>query len=117
MHLGYLVSGFLFAVLFALPAIAYYRFGLAAIPAFWASYVVTRPLGASFADWMAVPPSRGGLGWGTGPVTLAFCVLIIGFVGYLALTRRDVSKETLAVERATGSLGTADSGDLKIASG
>ena len=46
----------------------YRRFGLNAILAFWFAYIVTRPLGASFADWLAVPHSRGGLGFGYGPV-------------------------------------------------
>ena len=83
LHLGYLVSGVVFAVLIAIPAVAHRWLGLGAIAAFWASYVVTRPLGASFADWMAVSPAHGGLGSGTGPVTLVFCVAIVGFVTYL----------------------------------
>ncbi|MEO5710999.1 MAG: hypothetical protein ABIQ59_14405 [Nocardioidaceae bacterium] len=30
--------------------------------------VLTRPLGASVADWLGQPPSSGGIGWGDGPV-------------------------------------------------
>ena len=51
---------------------------------------MTRPLGASFADWMAVPAYRGGLALSTGPVSLGWAAAILGFVGYLATTRRDV---------------------------
>ena len=57
--------------------------------AFWAAYVITRPLGASVADWMAVGHGRGGLDLGLAPVTLSWTVAILGFVGYLAVSQRD----------------------------
>lgn len=91
--LGYLDSGLLFAGVMAVPALAWWKLGLTEIPAFWFAYIVTRPLGASFADWMGVSHERGGLGWGTGPVSLAAFVLILGLVGYLAATRADVEPE------------------------
>ena len=90
MGLGYLDAGFLFAAIFALPALAFWKFGLPEIPAFWFAYIVTRPLGASFADWMGVSRQRGGLDWGTGPVSLALAIAIAALVGYLALTKKDV---------------------------
>ncbi|GAA0998700.1 COG4705 family protein [Subtercola frigoramans] len=74
--LGYFGSGVLFAVVIAVPAIGYGRFGLNPIVAFWFAYIVTRPLGASFADWIAVSPARGGLGLGTGPISLVLIALI-----------------------------------------
>ncbi|HEY2643179.1 MAG TPA: hypothetical protein VGI56_05465 [Galbitalea sp.] len=87
LQLGYLGSGILFAVIIAIPAIGWWKFKLNAIFAFWFAYVVTRPLGASFADWMAVSPERGGLGWGAGPVSIALSVLIVCFVAYLGVSR------------------------------
>ena len=68
LNLGFLSAGILFAVLFALPGLAYYAFRINAILAFWAAYVMTRPLGASFADWTGKSRSAGGLGIGDGPV-------------------------------------------------
>ena len=50
--------------------------------------MITRPLGASFADWMGVSPARGGLGWGTGWVTLAWLTAIAGLVAYLSRQHR-----------------------------
>jgi uncharacterized membrane-anchored protein len=91
-HLGYFTSGVMFAGLIALPAIARWRFGLNEVITFWFAYILTRPLGASFADWMAVSRRQGGLGWGTGPVSLALTILIVGFVNYLTITRRDINK-------------------------
>ncbi len=88
-HWGYFFSGVVFAFLICIPALAYARFGLNAIVAFWSAYILTRPLGASFADWIAVPPSRGGLNWGTGLISLVLLVVIIVLVGYLSRTHAD----------------------------
>jgi uncharacterized membrane-anchored protein len=90
LHLGYLGSGVLFAAAIAVPAIAHARFGLNPIAAFWFAYILTRPLGASFADWAGVSHQRGGLALGTGPVSLALAAAIAVLVGYLAVTRADV---------------------------
>ncbi len=88
--LGYLASGMLFACVIAIPAVGYWRFGWNPIFSFWFAYVATRPLGASFADWMSKPKSVGGLGLGDGPVALALTVTIFCLVAYLAITRADV---------------------------
>ena len=60
--MGYLASGIFFFVVILLPALAWWRFGLNSIAAFWMAYVVTRPLGASFADWISKPTSTQRLG-------------------------------------------------------
>jgi uncharacterized membrane-anchored protein len=88
--LGYLGSGVMFAVVIAIPYVGYRWFGLNPIVGFWFAYIVTRPLGASFADWLAWPPSVGGLGFGHGMVSLVSTFIIIGFVGYMAATGKDV---------------------------
>ncbi len=95
LHLGYLASGLLFAVAIVVPALARARLGLGAVPAFWAAYVLTRPLGASFADWAGVSAARGGLALGTGPVTLVLAALIVVAVGYLS--SREPQPQTAAV--------------------
>jgi uncharacterized membrane-anchored protein len=91
-HLGYLASGVMFAALFAIPALAYRFIGLNPVFSFWFAYVITRPLGASFADWMGVSRARGGLALGTGSVSLVLAVLILGFVCHLTVTRKDVER-------------------------
>ena len=91
---GFLASGVIFTVAITLPWIAHRRFGANAIWTFWVAYVLTRPVGASFADWMAVPKARGGLDWGTGTVTVAMSIVIAALVGYLTLTRTDVDSGT-----------------------
>ncbi len=90
LHLGYFSSGLLFVALFAIPALGYRFAGLNSVFAFWSCYVLTRPLGASFADWLGVPQSIGGLGWGRGTVAVIFTIPIVLLVGYLTVTRIDV---------------------------
>jgi uncharacterized membrane-anchored protein len=90
--LGYLGSGIAFAVLIAVPAVANWRQAVNPILAFWFAYVVTRPLGASFADWMGVPHRYGGLDLGRGWVAVGLTIVIVGLVGFLAVTRTDVEE-------------------------
>ena len=93
LHLGYLASGVLFTALIMVPLVAHGRFGMNPILAFWIAYVLTRPVGASYADYVAFPKSVGGLDAGHGPVALVLTVIIIGFVAYLSVTRLDVEEE------------------------
>jgi uncharacterized membrane-anchored protein len=97
--LGYFASGLLFTALFLLPALGYWRFRLNAIFAFWFAYIMTRPLGASFADWLGKPRSFTGLGLGTGLISLILAALIIGIVGYLTITHADILEERGARRR------------------
>jgi uncharacterized membrane-anchored protein len=87
--LGYFASGLLFAAVIAIPALGYFRFGMNPILAFWFAYVVTRPLGASFADWLGVSSARGGLALGSGWVSFALAIAIAAQVGYLTITGED----------------------------
>jgi uncharacterized membrane-anchored protein len=55
-----------------------------AILAFWIAYVLTRPLGASIADWLGMPPVRHGLGLGTGIVSLALTAVLVILVAIMS---------------------------------
>ncbi len=69
--LGTLASTFVFLAVILLPAAGYKWLRLNEVLAFWLAYTVTRPLGASFADWLGVPAPYGdGLQLGTGPMSL-----------------------------------------------
>lgn len=89
-NLGFLTAGIIFAVIFAVPAIGYRFFRWNAVFSFWFAYILTRPLGASFADWTGKSQSVGGLGWGDGPVAAVLFILIVVCVGYLQVTHSDV---------------------------
>ncbi len=102
--MGYLVSGLFFFVVILLPALAWRRFGLNSIAAFWMAYVVTRPLGASFADWISKPASLTGLGFGNGPTAILFAVAVFILVSYLAIARPDIQPAADARVRRPGSV-------------
>ncbi|SEP62256.1 COG4705 family protein [Microlunatus flavus] len=88
--LGYLTSAVVFAVAIAVPALAWRFLRLNPVVAFWSAYVLTRPLGASLADWCGKPASHGGgLGLGDGTVAAVACVLIALLVTVLTLRRRE----------------------------
>ena len=95
LHWGFLASGFLFLALIAVP-LALWKLGLNGTAAFWPAYVLTRPLGASFADWLGKDHSiGGGLGYGDGVVSLAALLLIAVLVGIVTVTRSDVQRPQL----------------------
>ena len=87
--LGYFASALVFAVLITLPGLSYRFLGLNAVAGFWTAYVLTRPLGASLADWFGKSTANGGLGIGAGVVALVLGLMIFGSVCYLASTHAD----------------------------
>lgn len=99
-NLGFFSSAILFAALIAAVALAYRWFKFNSIAAFWLAYILTRPLGASFADWFGKPKSVGGLGWGDNKVSLILGILIVSLVAYLAASRRDVKGEDTLISPA-----------------
>lgn len=90
--LGYFASGLLFISLIAVPALLYLVFQRSEVMMFWAAYILTRPLGASFADWFGVPRALGGLDVGRGWVSLILIIMIIGLVIYTSLAKNDVTQ-------------------------
>jgi uncharacterized membrane-anchored protein len=90
MHLGFLDSAVLFAVLMAIPAVAWWRFRLNPVVAFWSAYVLNRPLGASVADWFGKSHALTGLGFGDGRTAGCATIAIVVLVGYVAFRRNDI---------------------------
>jgi uncharacterized membrane-anchored protein len=82
--LGYFASGVLFAIVIAIPALGWWRFRFNPVFAFWFAYITTRPLGASFADWVGVSHERGGLNVGTGLVSLVLGAAIVALVAWIS---------------------------------
>jgi len=86
--LGFLTSAVLYAVLIAIPAIGWRTGRMNPVVAFWSAYVLTRPLGASVADWLGKPAEHTGVGLGDGPVTIVATLLIVALVAWLTLAPR-----------------------------
>jgi uncharacterized membrane-anchored protein len=92
LNMGYLPSGLFFFALILLPALAWWRFGMNSVAAFWTAYVITRPLGASFSDWISKPSALTGINLGNGTTALVFAVATVILVSYLAIARPDIQK-------------------------
>lgn len=94
--LGYLLSAAIFAGVIATITVAHLRFGLNAVFAFWAAYILTRPLGASLGDLFSQAKVDGGLGFGTTVTSIIFLSAILAVVSYLTVTKKD--REEVAVQ-------------------
>jgi uncharacterized membrane-anchored protein len=88
LHLGYFTSGVVFTLAIIVPLVAW-RLGVNPVLTFWVAYILTRPIGASFADFFGMPKTSGGLGIGHGPVSLVTIVLVVACIAYLARTGKD----------------------------
>ena len=91
--LGYFGSGLLFAGVIAIPALGYFRYGMNSILAFWFAYVVTRPLGASFADWLGGLLGPGRARARHRPVSFVLAAMIAMFVAFLTSTKIDLPED------------------------
>ena len=89
LNLGYWPSVLIFAAIIAIPAVSFARGRMNPVLAFWFAYVVTRPLGASFADGFS-KTGQGGLQLGDGLVSLIALIIFVGLVGFVTVTRIDV---------------------------
>ena len=59
-------------------SLAFVKARLNAVFAFWAAYVLTRPLGASLVDYVSQARADGGLGLGTVGTSAVFIATILG---------------------------------------
>ncbi len=80
LHLGYAGSAGLFAIAILVPVLGYRVLHWGPVFSFWFAYVLTRPLGASVADWLGKPSVEHGVGLGSGWVGLALAVLMAATV-------------------------------------
>ncbi|WP_410209911.1 hypothetical protein [Aquirhabdus sp.] len=85
LKLGYLNSALMFGAVIGSIAIVYYVFKRHAITAFWMAYILTRPFGASWGDYLSQAVNSGGLGLGTTGTSVLFLVVILGLVTYLSI--------------------------------
>ena len=82
-HLGYLASAFVFTALICVPFVAW-RLGANPVLTFWVAYVLTRPIGASFADFFGMPKNISGMGLGHGAVSVVTLILTVASFIYLS---------------------------------
>jgi uncharacterized membrane-anchored protein len=93
---GFLASGFFFVVAILIPAIGYRFFKFNEVFAFWFAYILTRPLGASFADWLSQSKKRGGVGFGANWISLILTLIIVALVGVMTARQKESRRMGLA---------------------
>jgi uncharacterized membrane-anchored protein len=93
--IGYWQAGLVFGALIAVVAVARFAFRINAVLAFWCAYVLTRPFGASFGDYLTQPHGDGGLGLGTMRTSAVFLAVILALVAYLAKTGLDAQRQPI----------------------
>ena len=86
--LGYMATGILFGMVIASLSFGYFNLGLDAILGFWLVYILTRPLGASFGDFLSQPHRYGGLALGTIMTSVIFLGAIAAIVAYMSVTHQ-----------------------------
>jgi uncharacterized membrane-anchored protein len=94
LHLGYLASAVLFSAIILIPIIGWWRFRLNAVVAFWFAYIVTRPIGASFADYLNKPHALSGANFGDAPTAAVLLLAVALLVTYVAIVRVDIQPAT-----------------------
>ena len=82
-QLGYLASAFVFTALICVPLIAW-RLGVNPVLTFWVAYILTRPIGASFADFLGMPKNISGMGLGHGAVSVVSLILVVASFVYMS---------------------------------
>ncbi len=110
-HLGYLGSAFVFTGLICVP-LAAWRLGANPVLTFWVAYVLTRPVGASFADYFGMPKSISGMGLGHGPVSVVLLILTVASFVYLSRSGIDLPEDQVrSGAPAPGAAGQPQYGD------
>jgi uncharacterized membrane-anchored protein len=106
LDLDYLPSFLLFGGIILIPLVLRFRFSVNAVFCFWFAYTITRPFGASWADYSDMPINQAGLNLGQIPTAIYLGIISICLVSYMhakqvgcrPVSTADVSPAMLAVE-------------------
>jgi uncharacterized membrane-anchored protein len=90
--LGYLASGMFFSLVILVPWAGWHFLRWNAVFSFWFAYVITRPVGASFADYFSKGHNVSGLDFGDWQTALMFTSIVVVLVAYTAVKRYDIQR-------------------------
>jgi len=92
--LGFLGGAVLIAGLIGLVVLANYFTRLNRVMLFWIAFVLTRPFGATFGDFLTKPIQKGGLDYGTVGSSVILASLLAIFVIYTTLTEKRAENQS-----------------------
>ena len=87
LHLDYLPSFLLFGGIILIPLVLRTQLRANAVLCFWFAYTITRPFGASWADYSDMTKNQAGLNLGQIPTSIYLGLISIALVAYMS-TRR-----------------------------
>jgi uncharacterized membrane-anchored protein len=99
--LGYIASVALFSVVILVPFAGWKFLSWNSVFAFWFAYVITRPIGASFADLLSKGHDVSGIAFGNWQTAILFTAVVVGLIAYTAKARYDIQPELQAAPGST----------------
>jgi uncharacterized membrane-anchored protein len=99
--LGYLASGLLFCGVILIPWGGWKFLKWNSIFAFWFAYVITRPVGASFADYFSKGHQVSGANFGDWQTALVMTSVVVILVAYTARARYDIQSPDVEIAGGT----------------
>jgi uncharacterized membrane-anchored protein len=87
LHLDYLPSFLLFGGIILIPLVLRVGLRANAVFTFWFAYTITRPFGASWADYSDMPTNQAGLNLGQIPTAIYLGLISIALVAYMYVRR------------------------------
>ena len=80
--LGFAGGALLIGSLIAVVVLAKFYTKISHVALFWVAFVLTRPFGATFGDFMTKTPEQGGLGFGTIGSSAVLLVMLLALVAW-----------------------------------
>ena len=88
LNAGFIVAAGIFTGLLVLIALLHYLTPLPGVLLFWLAFVLTRPFGATFGDFLTKTKAQGGLDLGTVGASVFFGVLLLVALAWEVFERR-----------------------------
>jgi uncharacterized membrane-anchored protein len=92
LNLSYFPSVLLFGAIILIPLVLYTRLGVNEVFCFWFAYTVTRPFGASWADYSDMPTHQGGLNITQATTAVYLGAISLALVASMAYRRVGISR-------------------------
>lgn len=102
LHLDYLPSFLLFGAIILIPWALFRWAHLSGVFCFWFAYTITRPFGASWADYSDQPIHQAGLNLGQIPTAIYLGCISLALVLYMGRARIGYSQELLRALSSPG---------------
>ena len=70
-------SAILISVILVIVTLLHFFTKVSGIVLFWVAFVLTRPFGATFGDFLTKPSAKGGVNYGTVASSIVICMILV----------------------------------------